>query len=222
MGMTFAQRVDQDIVDLIPNSYRFDDSQLREALGEDMADTLDSAREFIVDDQGQITDQDLKASDDGSNDAEEESFDRARNTIHTVKMLIWVLWIVSILLLVAIGFLCGRNWKSRLLWPLCVLFVTSLVFVIIVAVAAAVAPFDERMVDPPEGEEATQAGIMIADKADEIAHNAIDALIWGLELKLILFIVFSGLAIAGVIAWMIVDRRRRQRLTQNDPASPPP
>src|SRR5512136_107984 len=25
MGMTFAQRVDQDIVDLIPNSYRFDD-----------------------------------------------------------------------------------------------------------------------------------------------------------------------------------------------------
>jgi len=65
MGMTFAQRVDQDIVDLIPNSYRFDDSQLREALGEDMADTLDSAREFIVDDQGQITDQDLKASDDG-------------------------------------------------------------------------------------------------------------------------------------------------------------
>jgi len=222
MGMTFAQRVDQDIIDVIPNTYYFDDGQLREALGEDLADTLDSAREFIVDDQGQITDQNLRGSDDGSNDAEEEGFDRARNTIHTMKVLMWVFWFVSILLLVAIGFLCGRNWKSRLLWPLCVLFVTSLVFLIFVAVAAAVAPIDERMVDPPEGEEATQAGIMIADKADEVVHNAIDTLIWGLELKLILFMVFSGLAIAGVIAWAIVDRRRRQRLTQHDPASPPP
>ena len=221
-GVTFAQRIDQDIVSLIPNSYYFDQGQLTEAMGEDLADTLESAREFIVDDQGQITDQDLRESDDGSNDAEEEGFDRARETIHTIKMWTWVLWFVSILLLVAIGFLCGRNWKSRLLWPLCVLFVTSLVFLIFVAVAAAVAPIDERMVDPPEGEEATQAGIMIADKAEEVVHNAIDTLIWGLELKLILFMVFSGLAIAGVIAWAIVDRRRRQRLAQQDAESASP
>ena len=222
MGMTFAQRVDQDVIDLIPNTYYFNDAQLREVLGEDLAETLDSAREFIVDDQGQITDQDIRKSDDGSNDAEEEGFDRARDAIHTIKMWTWVLWFVSILLLMAIGFLCGRNWKSRLLWPLCVLFVTALVFLIFVAVAAAVAPIDGRMVERPKGEDATQAGIMIADKADEMAHNAIDALIWGLELKLILFIVFSGLAIAGVIAWAIVDRRRRQRLAQNDSESPSP
>jgi hypothetical protein len=221
MGMTFAQRVDQDVIDLIPNTYYFNDAQLREALGEDLADTLDSARKFIVDDHGQITDQKLRESDDGSNDSQDKDFDNARHVIHTVKMWIWALWFVSILLLVAIGFLCGRNWKSRLLWPLCVLFVTSLVLVIFVGVARAVAPLDERMVEPPKGEEATQAGILIADKADEIAHNAVNALIWGLELKLILFIVFSGLAMAGVIAWMVVDRRRRQRLTQHDPNSPP-
>ncbi|MBN2098039.1 MAG: hypothetical protein JW753_00425 [Dehalococcoidia bacterium] len=220
MGMTFAQRVKQDVIDLIPNSYYFDQSQLEEALGEDLADTLDSAREFIVDDQGQITDQDLRESDDESNVDEEEGFDNARQVIHSVKMWIWALWFISILLLVAIGFLCGRNWKSRLLWPLCVLFITSLIFVVVVAVARAAAPIPDRIVERPEGEEATHAGILVADKADEVVHNAIDALVWGLELKLILFIVFSGLAIAGVIAWMVVDRRRRQKLTQGDSESP--
>jgi hypothetical protein len=219
MGMTFDQRVKQDVIDLIPNSYAFDETQLREALGDDLADTLDNAREFIVDDQGQITDQDLRESDNGSNDEEEDGFDRARGTIHTIKMWIWAFWFVSILLLVAIGFLCGRNWKSRLLWPLCVLFITSLILVIIVGVARAVA-IPETILKADE--DATQAGILVADKADEMIHNAINAVIWGLELKLILFIVLSGLAIAGVIAWMVVDRRRRQRPTPYDPQSPPP
>jgi membrane protein DedA with SNARE-associated domain len=123
------------------------------------------------------------------------------------------------LLLVAIGFLCGRNWKSRLLWALGVLFVTSLILVMVVAVARTFVP--DRIVDRPEGSDATQVGIVVADKADEIVGNAINTLVSGLEVKLILFIVFSGLAIAGVIAWAIVDRRRRQRLTQYDPDSPP-
>jgi hypothetical protein len=227
MGMTFAQRIKQDVIDLIPNSYQFDQSQLEEMLGDDLAGTLDDAHNFIVVDHGQKTDQDLREYLQESNGTETDSegmedFDKARDAIHTIKIWIWALWFVSILLLVAIGFLCGRNWKSRLLWPLCVLFVTALVFLIFVAVAAAVAPIGERIVEPPEDEEVTLAGIQLADKADEIAHNAIDTLIWGLELKLILFIVFSGLAIAGVIAWAIVDRRRRQRLAQNDSESPGP
>jgi hypothetical protein len=226
MGMTFAERIDQDVIDLIPNSYTFDQSQLTEALGEDLADTLDSARGFIVDDQGQITDQDLREWLEDSNDSEiesngdgQEEFDNARSAIHTVKMWIWAFWFVSILLLVGIGFLCGRNWKSRLLWPLCVLFVTSLILVIIVGVARAVS-IPKEIVKP--GEDATQVEIVVAEKADELVHNAIDSVIWGLEFKLILFIVLSGLAIAGVITWMIVDRRRRQTLTQHDPDSQPP
>lgn len=219
MGMTFAQRVKQDVIDLIPNSYQFDQAQLEEMLGDDLAGTLDDAHDFIAVDHGQITEQDLRESDNGSNDNEEKDFDEARGVIHTVKMWTWVLWFISILLLVGIGFLCGRNWKSRLLWPLCVLFVTSLVLVIVVAVASTFVP--DRVV-PAEDEDATQVSILMADKADEIAHNAINTLIGGLELKLILFTVFSGLAIAGVIAWMIVDRRRRQQLTQHDPSSPAP
>jgi len=217
MGMTFAQRVKQDVIDLIPNSYQFDQSQLEEMLGDDLAGTLDDAHDFIAVDHGQITDERLRDADDGSNDAEEDGFDQARNVIHTVKMLIWVFWIVAILLLVAIGFLCGRNWKSRLLWPLCVLFVTSLIFVIVVAVASAFVP--DRIVPTPD-DDATQVGILMADKGDEIANNAINTLVGGLELKLALFIVFSGLAIVGVIAWMIMDRRRSQKLTQNDAQSP--
>jgi hypothetical protein len=186
-------------------------------MGADMAESLDSAREFIVVDQGRITDQDLRKSNDGSNDAEEEGFDKARHTIHTVRTWLWTLWLIPVLLLVAIGFLCGRNWKSRLLWALGVLFVASLVLVTVVAVARTFVP--DRIV--PEDSEAEQVGIVMADKADEIVHNAINAFIWGFEVKLILFIVLSGLAIAGVIAWAIVDRRRRQRLTQYDPDSPP-
>ena len=106
-----------------------------------------------------------------------------------------------------------------MLWPLCVLFVTCLILVIIVAVASSFVP--DRVVPVPEGQDATRVATLIADKGNEIAHNAINTFVGGLEVKLVLFIVFSGLAIAGVIAWMIVDRRRRQRLTQNDPQSPP-
>jgi hypothetical protein len=61
----------------------------------------------------------------------------------------------------------------------------------------------------------------VADKGNEIVHNAINTVVSGLEVKLILFIVLSGLAIAGVIAWAIVDRNRRRRLTQHDPEGPP-
>ncbi len=217
LGVTIAEAVDRDVIDLIPNFFQFNDAQLRESMGADMAESLDSAREFIVVDQGRITDQDLRKSNDGSNDAEEEGFDKARHTIHTVRTWLWTLWLIPVLLLVAIGFLCGRNWKSRLLWALGVLCVASLVRVTVVAVARTFVP--DRIV--PEDSEAEQVGIVMADKADEIVHNAINTFIWGFEVKLILFIVLSGLAIAGVIAWAIVDRRRRQRLTQYDPDSPP-
>jgi hypothetical protein len=74
---------------------------------------------------------------------------------------------------------------------------------------------------PTPDQDATRVATLMSDKGNEIAHNAINTFVGGLEVKLILFIVFLGLAIAGVIAWMIVDRRRRQRLTQNDPQSPP-
>jgi hypothetical protein len=213
ISMTIAQAVDQNVIDLIPNSFQFNDAQLRESMGADMEETLDSAREFIVDDHGQITEQNIgKASD-------RAEFDDVRHNIHTVRAWLWALWLIPILLLVAIGFLCGRNWKSRLLWPLGVLFVTSLILVMVVAVARTFVP--ETIVDRPEGSDATQVGIVVADKGNEIVHNAINTVVSGLEVKLILFIVLSGLAIAGVIAWAIVDRNRRRRLTQHDPEGPP-
>jgi membrane protease YdiL (CAAX protease family) len=129
---------------------------------------------------------------------------------------------VSVLLLVAIGFLLGRTWKGRLLWALGTLFVTSLIFAIVVGAAGAAVPIPDRIVERPEGQDATQVGIVMADKADEIAHNAINTLIWGLEVKLIICLVVSGVAIAGVVAWYIYDRRRRERETPVvDPGRPP-
>jgi hypothetical protein len=211
LGVTIAEAVDRDVIDLIPNSYQFNDAQLRESLGADMAESLDNARKFIVVDHGQITQEDM------GNASDRADFDNVRHNIHTVRTWLWALWLIPILLLVAIGFLCGRNWKSRLLWALGVLFVTSLILVIVVAVARTLVP--DRIVDRPE--DAKQVGIVMADKADEIVHNAINTFIWGFEVKLILFIVLSGLAIAGVIAWAIVDRNRRRRLTQYDPEGPP-
>ncbi len=144
LGRTIPQAVNDAVMNNIDDTWQFNDAEMKDALGEDIADAMDSAREFIVDKNGQITDEELREKDNGSNDAEEEGFDQARQVIHTVKIWIWALWIVAILLLVAIGFLCGRNWKSRLLWPLCVLFVTCLIFVIIVAVAGTFVPDESR------------------------------------------------------------------------------
>lgn len=200
--MTLAEAVNRAVMNGVPDSWHFNDSEMRQALGEDMASTVDSARDFIVVDHGQITEKNFN----DSNDTKE--FDNVRHTIHTVKMWLWAPWLIAILLLVAIGFLCGRNWKSRLLWALSVLFVTSLILVIALAVARTYVP--ERIVDRPQGQDATQVGIVMADKVDQIAHNVINTFIWGLEFKLILFIVLSGSAIAGVIVWAIMDRRRRK------------
>jgi hypothetical protein len=213
LHMTITEAVNQEVINLIPNFWTFNEAEIRDVLGTDMADTLDSVREFIVVDHGQVTDQDMGDADDRA------EFDEVRSTIHAVRTWLWALWLLPILLLVAIGFLCGRNWKSRLLWALGVLFVTSFIFVIVVAVARTFVP--DRIMSRPEGSDATQVGIMMADKGDEIVHNAINTAVWGLEVKLILCIVFPGLAIAGVIAWAIVDRNRRRRLTQYDPNSPP-
>jgi hypothetical protein len=78
-------------------------------------------------------------------------------------------------------------------------------------------------VERPDGSEATQVGIVMADKGDEIVHNTINALIWGLEVKFIICLVVSGVAIGGVIAWYFYDRKRRQSAdtTIIDPSSPP-
>lgn len=219
MGRTFAQAVDQEVAARIPGTYEFDDDEMREALGEDTADALDQVRDFIVEDQARVTDQnfrdlfDEEEAQTGMSAAEEEKdFDQARNAIHTVKMMQYVLWPVSILLLVGIGFLLGRSWKGRLLWAVGTLLVTSLVFAVVAGVAGAVAPIPDRIVERPEGDEATQVGIVMADKGDEIVHNAINTMIWGLEVKFIISLVVSGVAIAGLIAWYFHDRKRRQGL----------
>ncbi len=217
MGRTFAQAVDQEVAARIPGTYEFDDDQMREALGEDSADALDQVRDFIVEDQARVTDQNFRDLFDEEEDQtgmraaeEEKDFDQARNAIHTVKMMQYVLWPASILLLVGIGFLLGRSWKGRLLWAVGTLFVTSLVFAVVLGVAGAVAPIPDRIVERPEGDEATQVGIVMADKGDEIVHNAINTMIWGLEVKFIISLVVSGAAIAGLIAWYFYDRKRRQ------------
>ena len=223
MGRTFAQAVDQEVMARIPGTYEFDDDQMREALGEDTADALDQVRDFIVNDQARVTDENFRdlfdKEDDGTGMSaaeEEKDFDQARNLIHTVKMMQYVLWPVSILLLVGVGFLLGRSWKGRLLWAAGTLLVTALVFAIAVGVAGAVTPMPDRIVERPEGEDATQVSTVMADKGDEIAHNAIDTLIWGLEVKFIICVVVSAVVMVGAIAWYLYDRKRRQGLAPAD------
>lgn len=232
MGRTFAQLVDQEVTARIPGVYEFDDDQMRETLGEDTADSLDQARRFIVEDQARITDQNLQdlghSEDDptGMSTAEkQEDLDRVRRSLHLVKMLTPVAWLVSMLLLVGAGFLLGRSWKGRLLWALGTFLVTALVFAIAIGVVAAVAPVPDRIVERPEGQDATQVGIVLADKGDEMVHNAIDTLVWGLEVKYIICLAVSAVAMAGVIAWLLYDRKRRQGAgpasSVTDPSSPP-
>jgi len=164
MGMTSSSGVKQDVIDLIPNSYQFDQSHWKRS-GDDLAGTLDDAASHL-DDEGQITDQDLRESDDGSNDAEEEDFDRARDTI-TQSDRIWRPLARIHLALVAIVSSVPQLERAACS-GLCVSCSSRhSVFVILVGVARAVAPLDERIVDPPKGEDATLAGIRLADTGDE-------------------------------------------------------
>jgi hypothetical protein len=123
LSIDVAATVDETIGDRIPDSWIYTDDQLRQSVGESNVELLDRARDLIVN-GNTITEEDFREFISDDPDADLQGFDETRQWIHSVRTWLWALWLVPVLLLIAIGLLGGRNWRSKLAWALAVLFIT--------------------------------------------------------------------------------------------------
>ncbi|MCX5992050.1 MAG: hypothetical protein NTZ04_06975 [Chloroflexi bacterium] len=207
LNINVAASVNQMIGDHIPNSWAYTDAQLRQSLGEDNAESLDKARDFITK-GGVMTEADLrdKISD---NPEDLQRFDNARHSIHTARTWLWALWLIPLLLLLFIGLLGGRSWKTKLIWALAVLFVTCLVIFIAIALIQSnvIDQHAQSLVGDPASKHSAMEMVMTT-KGNEIAYNVISSFASGIQNKALCIMIFSGVLILGVIAWTVIRSRR--------------
>lgn len=205
--------------DWISEGWTFTDADLLDELGSDGAQTLEDVRGWIASGYT-VTEADLR---EAISDTEEglDTFDDARHWIGTARTWMWALWLVPVILLIAIGFLGGRNWKSRLAWALAVLFITSLAGYIAVGLTYSnigEPRIQELMLDPSEYE-----GVMavVAEKGNELIENAFDSFASGIESKALYIMIGSAVVLLGDIGWSVVSRQhkpgRRHKTSSSDP-----
>jgi hypothetical protein len=199
--------------DWISEGWTFTDADLLDELDSDDQQTLEDVRGWIASGYT-VTEADLR---EAISDTEEDFdfFDDARHWVGTGRTWLWALWLIPLIFLIAIGFLGGRSWKSRLAWALAVLFITSLTVYIatVVAYAAVGEPeLQEIMLDPSEYE-----GIeaVMAEKGNEMIENVASGFVSGLKSRALYMTIGSAVVLLGVITWSVISRRRR-------PAGPSP
>jgi hypothetical protein len=226
---TFAETGEEDVLtkarDLVQDGITYTAVDLREDMAGDI-DTIDDARQYIATDYT-FTDADLQkyiVESDDPNAAEQwQSFQDVRSVIGTARRWLWPAWLVPAILLVGVGFLGGRNWRSRVVWAASVLAIASLIaYVAFGPVFSAVAQprIDDAFVEAVGQAEGVQA--LAADKGVAIAQNAIDNFIGGINIQAIVLLVVSLVVITVVVLqpW----RRWRKSIQETVPPDeiPPP
>jgi len=108
------ERLDQ-IREWMSTGYVFTSEDLKERLGES-GTRLDSFRE-VLSDQWSYTHEDFRqdVAERGGQEAL-DNLDLVRANLKLARQLAWLAWLVLALVLVVIGFLGGRNWRSRIAW----------------------------------------------------------------------------------------------------------
>ena len=240
LGLDIAGSIDRIIGDEIPDRWVFTDIDLRELMGEGNEDLLDEARQWVTEgwtytdldlleelesneeetlddilswiEGGYIlTETDLR---EAISDSEEdlESFDEVRHWTGTARTWLWVAWLIFFLLLLFIGLLGGRNWRSRLVWIFVTLFILSLTFYLTIGLTYSMLgdpKIDEIKLDPAEYE---GVAALVVEKGDEVIDNIFDDFVSGMKGKTLYMMVGSGVALLGITAWSIVGSRRSNRI----------
>lgn len=237
LNIDIQASIEQMIGDQMPDQWLYTDADLRQSLGEGNEDVLDELRD-TVSDGWEYTDADLLEelnSDEEQTlndfrdwtkngytvteadltdaaadaDVDMESIDETRHWIGTGRTWLWAAWIIPFLGLVCIGFLGGRNWRSRLSWALAVLLLASLaVYLVISFVYPSVGEprLQDIMLDSSEYE---GLAAQVADKGNEVIENSVGAFLDGIHAKTLYMMIGSAVVIVGVICWSVVRARER-------------
>jgi len=237
LNINIASSIDQLIGQPLPTQWVYTDADLRQSLGEGNEEFLDDLRDWVsdgwtftdadlldeLDSDGEetledvrgwiksgytVTETDLR---DAIADAEEDlnSFDDARRWIATGRTWLWGLWLVPFVILLFIGLLGGRNWKSKLIWALAVLLVSSLaIYIATAAIYSQVAePRVEDIIDVSEYE---GVDAVLAEKGNEVIENVASGFASGIKGKTLWMMIGSGVVLLGVIGWGMLGQHRQE------------
>jgi len=206
----------EDIRGWAAGGWTYTDADLREDLDADGEEDLEDTRGWIAAGYT-VTGQDFR--DLISEDTEDlESFDEARRWTGTAVTWMWALWLIPVLLLVAIGFLGGRNWGSRIAWALAVLLFASLAVYIAAGTTYSGVGEPELRQALPDPAEYEGAGAVLIEKGNELIENAADSFISGIQGTTLGIVIGSAAALLYIAACSIYNRRHPEREEPDDSA----
>lgn len=145
------------------------------------------------------------------NPQDAEKFDDARHWISVGRSLIWVLWLVPFLLLVGIGFLGGRGWKTRAAGPLVILFVVSLIlFLGVMLTWGQWGEAEMRSAIDTSGHHGVEA--VMLEKAEEVAVDAAGSFVGNMQNMYMYMMIASGVGLAAVGVWWLISSRSNKNM----------
>jgi len=196
-----------DLRGWVSNGWTFTDADLLDELGSAGEETLEDVRGWIKSGYT-VTETDLReAIEDAGGDL--NFFDDARHWIATGRTWLWTLWLIPFIILLFIGLLGGRNWRSRLIWALMVLLVSSLAVYSATAViySHVVEPRVQGIIDVSEYE---GVDAVLAEKGGEVIENVVSVFASGIKGKTLWMMVGSGVVLLAVIGWGMLGGQYRE------------
>jgi hypothetical protein len=190
----------QDLRARVVQGYTFTYTDLVERLGpenqESLERTLSYLRSSKVFTQEDLRDR-LLETPDGQRQLQQ--WDDARASLHRARQLAWLLWVLPLVVLVAVAFLGGRTWGSRLAWGGFALAVSGLVLLIASAVMQA-AYLQPEVWFREARATADPALLPLVDKGIEAAGRIAGGFAGGLRTRAIVALVIGLLAVGGGVA----------------------
>ncbi|MEA1959535.1 MAG: hypothetical protein U9N44_07780 [Chloroflexota bacterium] len=196
-----------DAREWIGEGWSFTDVDVRNELGDDAEQQLDDARSYIRDGYTVTQDGLRDAMFDNPQDA--ETFDDARHWIDVGRTWLWALWVTPLLILIGIGFLGGRGWKTRLAGPLVILFLISLAIFLGAMVGWSQYGEDKLGNVMPDTWEHEGVQAVMIEKGSELAVNVGAGVADEIGNEAMYMMIASGVGLVGVCVWWIVDSRRK-------------
>jgi hypothetical protein len=142
-----------------------------------------------------------------------QDFDDVRNGIEIGRIWLWVLWVVPFLLLIGIGFLGGRGWKTRAAGPFVILFFVSLVmFLGVMLTWGQWGEAEMQDAIDTSGHQGVEA--VMLDKADDIAIDAAGSFVNDMQDIYMYMMIASGVGLAGVGVWWVVGSRGKKNVAR--------
>ena len=196
--------------DWVSNGLVINSNTLRDTLGDNyevVEDIRDNISKGVV-----FTEQDLRKTllgDSYQRDgASAEDFDRYRGYVGTFRHWKLVLWLIPALVLLAIGFLGGRHWSSRLMWASGVMLLTALVTFL--AFGPVFSSVGQPHIDTALSHIAVESPVAaqaIDVKIIEVAGDSVSSFVSGMKNQALMFLITSAALLVISVGMRVQERR---------------